>query len=119
MNAIIESKTLSLDSSDGPCKAIVMSLSIPDIDDADSLLRDVAAQFKNQRYKCPADTCFLLITIVGKMTAAQFAREWNRLAAKDEILDRFMAQMQKAEVVRGTAAGQTLETVSLKKPVAV
>ncbi len=116
MNAITELKTLNLDSSDGPVAAIIIGLQISDLDNADSLLRDVAERFKQKRASSPPDTCFLLITIVGEMTAAQFAKEWAQLVANDRVLGTLMSQMQKAEVLRGTVAGQTLETVSLKKP---
>ncbi|EEF59981.1 hypothetical protein Cflav_PD3040 [Pedosphaera parvula Ellin514] len=59
------------------------------------------------------DTSVLLITIVSEMPAALFVDHWRKLAADDKILNFFTSQMQKADVVRGTAAGQTLETVSL------
>jgi hypothetical protein len=115
MNVITELKTLKLDSSDGPVGAIIMGLRILDWENADSFLREVAERFKRQRASSPPDTCFLLVTIEGDMTAGQFAKEWLQLAAKDPVLGSFMAQMQKAEVLRNTVAGQTLETMSLIK----
>jgi len=115
MNAITELKTLSLDSSDGRVAAIIMSLKIADSENADLFLLEVAEKFKRQRTSSPPETSFLLVTIVGEMTAAQFAMQWLKLAAQDQVLGSFMSQMQKAEVLRGTAAGQTLETVSLMK----
>jgi hypothetical protein len=115
MNVITELRTLNLDSSDGPVGAIVMGLKIPDWENADSFLREVVERFKRQLAASPPDTCFLLITIEGGMSAAQFAKEWLQLAAKDQVLGSVMAKMQKAEVLRNTVAGQTLETMSLIK----
>ena len=115
MNAITELKTLNLDSSDGPLAAIIMTVHISDLENADEFLRDVAERFKRQRQSSPPHTQFLLITIVSEMTAAQFGKAWLQLAANDQVLCSFMTQMQKAEVLRGTIAGQTLETYSLIK----
>jgi len=113
MNAITELKTLKLDSYDGPVAAIIIGLKIAEAENADLFLLDVAEKFKHQRACSPPETSFLLITIVGAMTAAQFAKEWLKLTAHDQILGSIMSQMRKAEVLRGTDAGQTLETVSL------
>jgi hypothetical protein len=115
MNAITELKTLNLESSDGPVAAIIIGLKIGDPENADLFLRTVVERFKHQRTSSPPDTNFLLVTIVGHMTAAQFAKQWLQLAAQDQVLGTFMSQMVKAEVLRGTDAGQTLETVSLMK----
>jgi hypothetical protein len=113
MNDITELKTLNFDSADGPVAAIFMGLKIGDVENADLFLRDVAEQLKRHRTSSPADASFLVVTIVGAMTAAQFAKQWLQLAAADSALGSIMSQMVKAEVLRGTAAGQTLETVSL------
>ncbi len=115
MNAITELKTLNLDSSDGPVAAIIMGLQIADLENADLFLLDVAERLKRQRAASPRDTSFLLVTIVGEMTATEFANLWLKLVARDQVLGSMMAQMRKAEVLRGTVAGQTLETVSLLK----
>ncbi len=115
MNAITELKTLNLDSSDGPVAAIIIGLKITESENADLFLLEVVEKFKQQRTSSPPETSFLLITIAGAMTAAQFAKEWLKLAAQDQVLGSIMSRMQKAEVLRGTDAGQTLETVSLMK----
>ena len=52
---------------------------------------------------------------LGGVSPSLLARAWLQLAAKDQVLGSFMSQMQKAEVLRGTVAGQTLETFSLIK----
>jgi len=113
MNAITELRTLNLDSADGPVAAILLGLKIGDPEDVDLFLRNVVERFKHQRTSSRSETNFLLVTIVGEMTAAQFAKEWLHLAAQDQVLGSIMSQMAKAEVLRGTASGQTLETVSL------
>jgi hypothetical protein len=116
MNAITELKTLNLDSSDGRVAATIMGLRIGDVENADSFLRVVAERLKLHRKSSSPETSFLLITIVGEMTANRFAKEWLQLADQDLDLGLLMSQMVKAEVLRGTTAGQTLETVSLLKP---
>ncbi|WP_237712410.1 hypothetical protein [Pedosphaera parvula] len=90
-----------------------MGLNIPDPQNADSFVKQVVEKFKVQRMCSSPDTSVLLITIVSEMPAALFVDHWRKLAADDKILNFFTSQMQKADVVRGTAAGQTLETVSL------
>ena len=113
LNTIANLKTVSAQSLDGPITLIVIGLNIPDLQNADSFVKNVAEKFKVQRMCSSPDTSQLLITIISDMPATRLADLWRQLAADDEILSFFMSRMRKAEVLRGTVAGQTLETVSL------
>ncbi len=112
-NTIANLKTMALESTNGPVTAIVMGLNIRDPQSADAFTQEVAEKFKVQRMCSSPDTGVMLITIVSEMPASHFVKRWRQLAADDKILGFFMSQMRKADVVRGTVAGQTLETVSL------
>jgi len=114
MNTIASLKTMVLQTDDGrPVSAIVMGLNIPDVQTADAFIQEAAEKFKLQRMSSPPDTSVMLVTIVTEMPVKLFVGRWRELAASDGILGLFMSKMQKADVVRGTVVGQTLETASL------
>lgn len=112
-NTIANLKTMPLESQEGPVTAIVMGLNIRDQQSADAFILEVAEKFKVQRMCSSPDTSVLLITLVSETPASRFVKRWRQIAADDKVLGFFMSQMRKADVVRGTVAGQTLETVSL------
>jgi hypothetical protein len=118
MNSIANLKTVNAQSADGPVPVIVMGLNIGDEDRVDEFVREVVEKFKAQRMCSPPTTAVMLITIMSPMPLKRFVDRWNELAREDKILGFFMSQMQKADVVRGTAAGVTLEQVSLVAPAA-
>ena len=90
-----------------------MGLNIDELDSAETFIKEAAEKFKLQRMCSPPDTNFMLVTIVTEMPVAVFVKRWTQLAADDQVLSFFMSRMRKADVLRGTAAGQTLETASL------
>ena len=114
MNTIANLKTMSLQSIDGrPVIAIVMGLNIREPQTADAFIQEVVEKFKAQRMCSSPDTSMMLITIVSEMPLSRFVERWRQIAAVDQVLGFFMSQMQKADVLRGEVAGQTLETASL------
>ncbi|MEO7299984.1 MAG: hypothetical protein ABI042_15565 [Verrucomicrobiota bacterium] len=114
MNTIAVLKTMDLQYEDGrPVTQIVMGLNIRDPQTADAFIQEVAEKFKVQRMCSSPDTNMMLITIVSEMPLSRFVERWHQLAAADQILSFFMSQMQRADVLRGVVAGQTLETASL------
>jgi hypothetical protein len=113
MNTIANLKTMNLQSADGPVTAIVMGLNIRDPQAADAFIQEVAEKFKAQRMCSPPDTSMMLVTIVSEMPVVHFVKRWRQLATADKILSFFMSQMQKADVLRGVIAGETLEIASL------
>ncbi|HZZ45072.1 MAG TPA: hypothetical protein VFE58_19200 [Tepidisphaeraceae bacterium] len=113
MNSIVNLKTVNAQSPDGPVPVIVMGLNIGDETQADDFVYEVAEKFKAQRMCSPPTTAAMLITIVSTMPLKRFVDRWNELAREDKILGFFMGQMRKADVLRGTTAGATLEQASL------
>ena len=114
MNSIANLKTENLQSQDGQSVAvIVIGLNIRELETADTFIQEVAEKFKAQRMCSPPDTSMMLVTIVSEMPVAHFVERWSQLAEADQILGFFMSQMRKADVLRGTVVGQTLETASL------
>ena len=113
MNTIANLKTLNLPSAEGPVSAIVMGLNISEPQTADAFIQEAAEKFKAQRMCSPPDTRVLLITLLSELPVSRFVERWRQITASDQILAFFMSQMRKADVLRGTAVGQTLETASL------
>lgn len=113
MNSIANLKTVNAQSPEGPVPVIVMGLNIGDETQADEFVREVAEKFKVQRMCSPPTTTVMLITIMSSMPLKRFVDRWNELAREDKILGFFMRQMRKADVLRGTTAGVTLEQASL------
>jgi hypothetical protein len=118
MNSIVNLKTVNAKSAEGPIPVIVMGLTIRDLEDADEFIREAAEKFKLQRMCSPPTTSAMLITIMSSMPLKRFVDRWNELAREDQILRFFMSQMQRADVLRGTTAGVTLEQASLIAPAA-
>jgi hypothetical protein len=116
MNSIANLKTVNAQSADGPIPVIVMGLNIGDIQQADEFIREAAEKFKLQRMCSPPTTSAMLITIMSSMPLKRFVDRWNEIAREDQILGFFMSQMQRADVLRGTTAGVTLEQASLIAP---
>jgi hypothetical protein len=113
-NSVSAIKTVdNLQSPQGPLVAIMIGANILDAATFDAFVSEVAEQFKMQRMASPPNTNGLLVTLTGEISAARFAGRWRELVAKDGILALFMSQMRLADVMRGKASGQALETVSL------
>jgi len=64
---------------------------------------------KNKRVEYPH-----LARVLGSVTAQEFAQEWRKIGATDEVLQAYLSQMQSADVV-SAPDGRTAEpeTVSL------
>lgn len=117
VNAIKSLKTATINAPDGPVITVMVGIDVPDPGEVDAFMLLVAEKFKAQRMISPVETAGLLVTIIGELPAQEFARRWNDLASGDGILEFFMKQMRVADVVRGTPAGQKLDSVSLlEKP---
>src|SRR6266550_2886501 len=113
MNALKSLKTVTVNAPDGPLITVMVGIDVTDLGAVDAFMLHVAEKFKAQRMISPVETAGLLVTIIGELSAEEFARRWNELANSDGILDFFMKQMRVADVVRITPAGQKLESVSL------
>ena len=112
-NTLARIETVELDGADGPLTAVMLSLDIADRANAPAFIREVAETFKAHRMCSPPETAGLLVTIMGELSAEQFAEHWRKLAAEDAILAQFMGRMQLADVVQGTSSGRVLSSASL------
>lgn len=112
-NTIRSANTIEIDSQGGPAFALMIAVDFHDLSLAASFCKEIAERFKVQRTLSPPQTTAMLITLIGEMTAAGFADHWTRLTAADPIMSYYMSQMNRADVVHGTPAGQTLDSASL------
>ena len=98
-NSIHNLDTKYFEGQSGSFPGIVMGLNIHDMSAADIFLDHVIQQFKNQRMCSPPETAHMTITIMGKMTAAQFRDMWLERADSDPILKQFTSSMVLADVL--------------------
>jgi hypothetical protein len=92
---------------------MMMAVNINDRVSAEQFVSDVVEQFKLNRMMAPPDTSMLLITLIGGMSAEQFAAKWKELAERDDVVRGFMSLLSVADVVQGTKTGQELSKASL------
>lgn len=112
-NAVASIRTTELVDEQGPAAAIMVALDVGDAASAPAFVVEVATVFKSQRMLSPPTTRQLLVTLIGDMTAADFAERWRRLATTDPMLRFFMQQMRRADCVHGTREGGQLDAASL------
>jgi hypothetical protein len=114
-NRLTKIETVATNGPNGPTHGILVSVDAPDVATFSALMPTIVATFKNQRMTSPPDTSFLLITVVGSVSAAEFKRLWGEGTANDKIVGAFLSQMTKADVLHGTAEGKPLDSASLLK----
>jgi hypothetical protein len=115
-NVISQIKSVPVEGPKGSTSATSAMMIAVDIDDlttADSFVTELAEQFKLHRMTAPPETSMMLITILGDLTASQFAARWQAIEARDPVVRAFMSLMTVADVIQGTASGEVLERVSL------
>jgi hypothetical protein len=116
LNSIAQIKTVVSNEAEKPTTAMMISVNIDEPATAEDFVAKVAEQFKLHRTMAPPSTSMLLVTVIGGMTAEQFATCWRRAASDDEVLRGYMSLMRVADVVQGTRKGQQLSKVSLLLP---
>jgi hypothetical protein len=114
-NRLTKIETVATNGPNGATHGILVSVDAPDAATFSALMPTIIATFKNQRMVSPPDTSFLLITVVGSVSAAEFKRLWDHCTANDQIVGAFLSQMIKADVLNGTAEGKPLNSASLRK----
>lgn len=113
MNRIAQMKTAEVQDDQGPLTVIMIALDVPDLRGAPGFIQEVANQFKAFRMLNSPDTAGLLVTVIGALPAADFAKRWQELVANDQILTLYMSTMRVADVIQGTAAGKVLSSATL------
>jgi hypothetical protein len=76
-------------------------------------LEDVVSRFKRERMAGPPDARFLLITLVGDVSASEFAQAWQAATANDAPARALMGMFHRADVMQGNALGHVLGQASL------
>jgi hypothetical protein len=71
---------VTLNGRDGPLVAILIGLDLPDRNQAEAFVAEVADKFKAQRMLSPPETARLCVTLIGELSAEEFARRWKELA---------------------------------------
>ncbi|MGN6544088.1 MAG: hypothetical protein ACTHK7_03500 [Aureliella sp.] len=105
-------KTVHVDGPDGPMIAIMANFNFdPPLTDA--MVRGAVELIRNQRMCSPPGTNALLVTIIGDVTLDEFVPKWHDAVAADPAMSVFMPMMAIADVMRGTEAGELLESGSL------
>jgi hypothetical protein len=112
-NEIAQLETVELQSASGPVVAIMIAVNIGDARRAEAFVGQVTEKFKVHRTCSPPETSYLLVTIIGDMTAQQFATCWKALVAEDPILETYLSMMHVADVLHGTSRGEVLDSASL------
>ncbi len=113
MNSIAQIKTVAANGPQGPTSAMMIALNIDDPADVEGFVSEVGQQFKLHRTIAPPDTSMLLVSIVGGLSADQFAAGWQALIQNDDIVRAYMTLMSVADVIQGTKSGQQLSKASL------
>lgn len=112
-NSVAQIKTVDAEGPEGPTTAMMIAVNIGDTATAPAFASTVADKFKLHRTLAPPNTSMLLITLIGGMSASEFAACWKEIEAEDPVVEAYMSMMVVADVVQGTKAGQQISTASL------
>jgi hypothetical protein len=93
--------------------AMFIALDLADPDRLVGFLEDVVIRFKREHMTGPPDARFLLITIIGEVTADDFAHAWHASTANDAPARALLGTMHQADVMQGDAHGGVLGQTSL------
>jgi hypothetical protein len=111
-NTIRQLETRPTEGRDGHGWIIFCALDVGDASSADAFVKEVLHKVLMQRMKSSPDTRFLCVTIVGNLTADDFARLWRESLSDPRSMGSamsvFLAQMTAAEVIHGTPRGEML-----------
>ena len=67
-------KTATINGPDGPLIAVMVGIDVPDPGEADAFMLHVLEKFKAHRMISPVETAGLLVSIIGDLSAQEFAR---------------------------------------------
>lgn len=113
MNQILELKRQSFPQPDGSeLQAAFMACNVYDLNAADEFVNEVANHVRTDLMLHP-QTTHLLITIVGDLSAAAFAKLWHARLTGDTLLRAYVVKLMKASVVWGSSEGKSLAEESL------
>jgi len=100
-------------SGDDAGHAMVIALELAEPARLLGFLEEVVGRFKAERMAAPADARFLLITLVGDVSAGDFADAWRASIAHDAPARALLGMMQTADVMQGDRHGVVIGQASL------
>lgn len=93
--------------------ALFLALDVADPTDLLGFLEDVVTRFKRERMAGPPDTRFLLITVIGEVSAEHFVAAWHAATASDAPAHALLGMLHRADVMQGTPEGGVIGQASL------
>ena len=93
--------------------ALFIALEIPDPPRLFGFLEEVVMRFKAERMAGPPDARFMLITLVGAISAADFAQAWQGAIANDAPARALLGELHQADVMQSDADGLVIGQASL------
>jgi hypothetical protein len=76
-------------------------------------LEEVVTRFKRERMSGPPDARFMLITVVGDVSAHDFAQAWQAATASDAPARALLGTLHQADVMQGDVQGRMIGQASL------
>lgn len=77
-------------------------------------LEEVVTRFKAERMAGPPDTRFMLITLVGEVSASDFAQAWQAAITHDVPARALLGTMHQADVMQRDMQGRVIGQASLR-----
>jgi hypothetical protein len=93
--------------------ALFMVLDVAQPERLVGFLDDVVTRFKRERMAGPPDARFMLITVVGGVSAADFAGAWHAAIASDAPARALLGMLHQADVMQRDAEDRIVGQVSL------
>jgi len=112
INEISNVNVLEVDGEQGPGVAITIALDIANPATLADFIPQVVEAFKTEHHDTPRAN-ILLISILGDLSADEFARQWHELNAPDTLLAEYFESLDHADVIQGTPDGALLSSASL------
>ena len=93
--------------------ALFVALDVADLARLTGFLEEVVMRFKAERMAGPPDARFMLITLVGELSAGDFAQAWQGAIANDPPARALLGTLHQADVMQSDAAGRIIGQASL------
>lgn len=93
--------------------ALFMALDVAAPDLLLGFLEEVVGRFKRERMTGPSDARFMLITVIGDISAADFALAWQAAISNDPPARALLGTLHQADVMQGNDEGHVFGQASL------
>lgn len=93
--------------------ALFIALEVAEPAHLAGFLEEVVTRFKHERMTGPADARFMLITVIGDVSASDFAQAWQLSIDGDAPARALLGMMHQADVMQGDAQGHMVSQASL------